>query len=187
MREQLPMNKLEFVIDDTYIRDSMENTKGFYLTEDSSLLYQSSINGDYSILLGGNWRFELIVDSYTGRCVKVQCFLDELKVLHKSLVLPESKLKKVFIKSGEMLCPGEGCHYYPFEDNVYWDKRKHILCIGNLDTIGESVEFTPQITMVIKNRHLVCLYLSLKNIPNINFSNISSTKRTFCLHRGRLA
>lgn len=43
-------------------------------------MYQSIIDGDYSILLGGNWRFELIVDSSTGLCVKFQSLLDELKV-----------------------------------------------------------------------------------------------------------
>lgn len=130
MKNHIQMNKIEFMIGDLYDRDSVKDRNDFYLTEDRSLLYQSTTNGDYSILLGGNWRFELIVDSSTGLCIKFQSFLDELKVLHKPLVLPESKARRVFIKSGEMLFPGEGCHYHPFSNKVYWDERKNILCIG---------------------------------------------------------
>ena len=87
MKNHIQMNKIEFMIGDLYDRDSVKDRNDFYLTEDRSLLYQSTTNGDYSILLGGNWRFELIVDSSTGLCIKFQSFLDELKVLHKPLVL----------------------------------------------------------------------------------------------------
>ena len=97
MKNHIQMNKIEFMIGDLYDRDSVKDRNDFYLTEDRSLLYQSTTNGDYSILLGGNWRFELIVDSSTGLCIKFQSFLDELKVLHKPLVLPESKARRVFI------------------------------------------------------------------------------------------
>ena len=88
MKNHIQMNKIEFMIGDLYDRDSVKGRNDFYLTEDRSLLYQSTTNGDYSILLGGNWRFELIVDSSTGLCIKFQSFLDELKFLHKPLVFP---------------------------------------------------------------------------------------------------
>ena len=136
MKNHIQMNKIEFMIGDLYDRDSVKDRNDFYLTEDRSLLYQSTTNGDYSILLGGNWRFELIVDSSTGLCIKFQSFLDELKVLHKPLVLPESK---------------------------------NILCIGNPESIGEVIEFTPHIIMVIKSHQLHCLYLTLNNISGIDF------------------
>lgn len=120
MKNHIQMNKIEFMIGDLYDRDSVKDRNDFYLTEDRSLLYQSTTNGDYSILLGGNWRFELIVDSSTGLCIKFQSFLDELKVLHKPLVLPESKARRVFIKSGEML----------FLEKVAIIIRFQIKCIG---------------------------------------------------------
>ena len=98
MKNHISMNRMEFMIGDLYDSDSAKDRNGFYLAGDKSLMYQSTIDGDYSILLGGNWRFELIVDSFTGLCVKFQSFLDELKVLHKPLVLPESKSRRVFVK-----------------------------------------------------------------------------------------
>ena len=169
MQKNISMNRIEFVIGDFYSSDSVKDENFFYLTKDKSLLYKTTINGDYSILLGGNWRFELIVDSSTGLCIKFQSFLDELKVLHKPLMLPESKARRVFINSDEMLYPGEGCHYHPFVNRAYWDERKKILCIGNPDEVGEVVEFTPYITMVVKRCQLVCIYLNLNNISGVDF------------------
>lgn len=169
MKNHIPMNRIEFMIGDLYDRDSAKDRSGFYLAKDKSLMYQSTINGDYSVLLGGNWRFELIVDSSTGLCVKFQSFLDELKVLHQPLVVPKSKARRVFIKSDEMLYPGEGCHYHPFENKVFWDERKDILCIGNPDEGGEVIEFAPYITMVVKKHQLVCLYLALHHVSGIDF------------------
>ena len=142
------------MIGDLYDSDSAKDRNEFYLAKDKSLMYQSIIDGDYSILLGGNWRFELIVDSSTGLCVKFQSLLDELKVLYKHLVLPESKARKVFVKSDEILYPGEGCHYYPFVNKAYWDERKNILCIGNPDAVGEAIEFASHIIMVVKKYQL---------------------------------
>ena len=157
------------MIGDLYDSDSAKERNEFYLAKDKSLMYQSIIDGDYSILLGGNWRFELIVDSSTGLCVKFQSLLDELKVLYKHLVLPESKARKVFVKSDEILYPGEGCHYYPFVNKAYWDERKNILCIGNPDAVGEAIEFASHIIMVVKKYQLVCLYLNLNNVHGIDF------------------
>ena len=169
MKNHIQMNKIEFMIGDLYDRDSVKDRNDFYLTEDRSLLYQSTTNGDYSILLGGNWRFELIVDSSTGLCIKFQSFLDELKVSHRTIDLPESTPKKIFFTSNDVLSPGGGCHYFPFENKVYWDERKSILCIGNPNIEGEVVEFVPQTISVIRNGQIVCLYLILGNIADIDF------------------
>ena len=169
MKKNIPMNQLYFIIGDMYDSDSAKVSNSFCLTKDRSLLYQSTMNGDYSILLGGNWRFELIVDSSTGLCIKFQSFLDELKVLHRALVLPESKSRRVFIKSDEVMFPGEGCHYHPYSSDVYWDERNNILCIGNPEVLGEVIEFTPNIFLVVKNNQLYCLYLTLSNVSGIDF------------------
>lgn len=172
MKPYIHISKINFLIGDSYSNELSKNKNGFYLTQDKSLLYQSTTKGDYSILLGGNWRFELIVDSSTALCVKFQCFLDELKASRKSLILPKSNAKNVIIRSDDKLFSGEGCHYYPFEDNAHWDESKKILCIGNPDSIGEAVEFTPGITVVLKNHQLVCLYLKLNNISNNDFCKL---------------
>ena len=169
MKNHIPINRIEFIVGDTYNSDSAKHRNHFYLAEDKSLMYQSTKAGDYSVLLAGNWRFELVVDSYTGLCIKFQSLLDELKVLHQSLLLPESKAKRVFIKSDEMLYPGGGCHYHPFVNKAYWDSRKNILCIGDPYVIGEAIEFAPYTTMVVKKRQLVCLYLELSHISGIDF------------------
>ncbi len=169
MKNYIPMNRIEFMIGDLYDRDSVKDRSGFYLTKDKSLMYQSTANGDYSILLGGNWRFELIIDSSTGLCIKFQSFLDGLKVLHQPLVVPESKARRVFVRSDEMLFPGEGCHYHPFANKAYWDERRKILCIGNPDEVGDVIEFAPHIIMITKKHQLVCLYLDLNNVSDIDF------------------
>lgn len=170
MKKFIPMNKkIEFIIGDLYDIDSVQDSNYFCLEKDRSLLYQSYVRGDYSILLSGNWRFELIVDSSTGLCVKYQSFLDELKVSYKTLTLPKSEPRKIYVKTDEELCPGEGCHYQPFMDKAYWDKTNRILCIGNPEAIGEAIEFTPHIIMVIKDNQLRCIYLELGNIPGLDF------------------
>ena len=175
MKSHIKENKIEFVIGELYDIDSVNCINHFKLTGDGSLLYRPIKSGDYSILLGGNWRFELIVDSSTGVCIKFQSFLDELKVVRRTLDLPDAKARRVFIKRDEMLIPGEGCHYHPFSDKVYWDERKNILCIGNPESLGEAVEFAPHIIMVVKNGQLDCLYLNLHNVSG--FDSLWSTSK----------
>lgn len=157
------MNRIRFVVGDSILLDKHESNGDFFLTKDKSLLYNKS-SGDYSILLGGNWRFELIIDSSTGLCVKVQCFLDELSVTHTMLELPRSSPKSVYVTSDEPLSPACGCHYLPFEDIAFWDPQKHLLCIGNPYSAGQAVEFTNKTIAIIENGKLMCVYLSLSSI-----------------------
>lgn len=156
-------NQISFAVGDSILPVQQNSHADFFLTKDKSLLYSGSL-GDYSVLLGGNWRFELIVDSSTGLCVKIQCFLDELNVICTALELPQYQIKNVYVTSDEPLSPSCGCHYYPFEDNVFWDAQKHILCIGNPNSVGEAVEFTPKTVAVIKNGKLFCVYLILDSL-----------------------
>lgn len=53
---------MEFIIGDSVVFNLKEDEFDFYLEKDKSLMYTKNA-GDYSVLLGGNWRFELIVDS----------------------------------------------------------------------------------------------------------------------------
>lgn len=74
--------------------------------------------------------------------MKVQCFLDELSVKYTALEIPQSQRKNVSVISNELLSPGCGCHYFPFEDIAFGDHKKHLLCIGNPYSGGQTVEFT---------------------------------------------
>ncbi len=156
-------NRIEFAVGDSILSDEQDSNGDFFLTKDKSLLYNKS-SGDYSVLLGGNWRFELIIDSYTGLCVKVQCFLDELSVTQTSLEIPQCSQKSVYVTSDEPLSPACGCHYYPFENMAFWDPKKHLLCIGNPYSSGQAVEFTNNTIAIIENGKLMCVYLSLSSI-----------------------
>ena len=139
-----------------------QSNRDFYLAKDKSLMYTKS-TGDYSVYLGGNWRFELIVDSATGVCQKFQSFLGKLNPKNKPLILPQAKKSSLIFVSDE-LTPFDGCRYSPFDDKAFWDYENRILCIGNPDASGDAVEFTPKTIAVIRNERLECMYLLLDSI-----------------------
>lgn len=132
----------------------------YYLTDDSSLLY-NGLNGDFSIILGGNWRFELLVDSYTGLCTCVQCFLDKIVMGYVDLIIPDFEKGDLFIVDRNQLEYGCGCQYLSINNTVFWDKNRKILCYGDRKCKGDPVEFTLGIIAVINDRQLKCLYLDL--------------------------
>ena len=143
----------------------------FYLADDSSLLYNNGLQGDYSVLLGGNWRFELIVDSQTGLCIHMQSYLNKLEVTAASLDLPDSIVKDLYFVSENPLEKGCGCHYHPFINMAFWDEKKKILCYGDPYSKGEAVEFTPKTIAIIKDAQLKSMYLVLDCIDGeISFS-----------------
>ncbi len=132
----------------------------FYIADDTSLLY-SGLDGDYSVLLGGNWRFELVVDSQTGLCTHIQSFLEKLEVTDADLTLPMAVSKDLYFADESSLEPGGGCHYHPFSNTAFWDKKKKVLCFGDPDGQGEAVEFTPKTIAVIKENQLKSIFLNL--------------------------
>lgn len=162
--------KVSFVVGDSSLSLQQGSHADFFLTQDKSLMYGKP-SGDYSVLLGGNWRFELIADSSTGLCVKIQCFLDKLNIICAALDLPPYQQKNIYVTSDEPLSPTCGCHYFPFEDHVFWDPQKHILCVGNPNRDGESVEFTSKTVAVIKNGELQCVYLILDGVVDVPIFN----------------
>lgn len=135
----------------------------FVLTEDKSLLYTKP-GGDFSVYLGNDWRYEIIVDSATGLCIKFQCFLDELHVIPQSLCFPHATRDCVFFSKEKPLLSGDGCHYTPYDTTVFWDQSTKILCIGNPSQKGAAIEFTDNIVMLLRDGQLLCLYLSLDNL-----------------------
>ena len=106
MNNPITLNKIEFVIGDFYAESSNSNTNSFCLANDSSLLYQSAIYGNYSILLGGNWRFELIVDSHTCLCIKFQSSALPAKALRLSCLYQFTNVKPCAVRRiGQKLQP----------------------------------------------------------------------------------
>lgn len=159
-QENTKTSKMFFSIEDPKYFRLIPSNSGFCLTEDSSLLY-NGLKGDFSVLLGGNWRFELIVDSQTGLCTHLQCFLKKLEVTAASLDLPDSIIKDLYFVGEKPLEPGCGCHYLPFNNMAFWDEKKKILCYGDPSSNGEAVEFTPKTIAIIKDAQLKCMFLDL--------------------------
>ena len=138
----------------------ISSESAFYIADDTSLLY-SGLDGDYSVLLGGNWRFELVVDSQTGLCTHIQSFLEKLEVTDADLTLPMAVSKDLYFADESSLEPGGGCHYHPFSNTAFWDKKKKVLCFGDPGCQGEAVEFTPKTIAVIKENQLKSIFLNL--------------------------
>ena len=156
---------MKFIIGEEIELDNKNNN--FCLAEDTSLIYNKD-EGDYSVLLGGNWRTELIINSSTGQLIKFQSFLAQLNIIEQEIIIPKSKKNNIYFISEEEIEPYEGCHYNPFRNDVYWDNKNKILCFGDPNITGEAIEFTEKITVIIKDEQLICIYLQLDSIDKIN-------------------
>lgn len=53
---------------------------------------------------------------------------------------------------------------YPLTILFFWDKNRKILCYGDRNCKGDTVEFAPGIIAVINDRQLKCLYLDLSRV-----------------------
>lgn len=159
-----------FVIEDPKYCRLISPDSTFCLADDSSLLY-NGLHGDFSVLLGGNWRFELIVDSQTGLCTHIQSFLKGMEVIADSLDIPDSAKKDLHFVGEKPLEPGCGCHYHPFSNMTFWDEEKKTLCFGDPCSKGEAIEFTPKTIAIIKDNQLKSMYLILDGLDReISFS-----------------
>lgn len=141
------------------------NPQGIFSLEDDKSLLYSIKGGDFSVLLGDDWRFELNVDSNTGKCINIQGLLVGL-IKDTDLEVPKKVIGELFFCNDE-LTPGTGCQYFPFKSGVFYDSKKQILCIGEKDTKGMSIEFADKIIAVIENEDLKAIYLDLKGINNL--------------------
>ena len=167
LESNVDREQIVFTVGDEIFPNERYFKNDFILTKDKSLLYKKAA-GDYSVFLGDNWRFELIVDSLTGCCQKIQCFLDELAVHCTTLDMPHAAKRALHITNSQPLSPAGGCHYFPFDDIVYWDSQKYLLCIGNPRNPGEIVEFTYKTFAVVDNGNLKCTYLVLDGLVGQN-------------------
>lgn len=161
---------MRFKIGDQYsYNDNKLDT--FYLTDDLSLLYRSHVvnYNIYNISLGGNWRFQLMANCNTGQCLAVECYLDKLyKVVnYQSLIIPKFERRKLYFIANERMQQGSGCYYVPFCNEVFYDIKNKVLCLGDNNADGKAIEFMQNIIAIIDNGNLKCIYLILDSIADI--------------------
>ncbi len=146
--------------------------EGFFsLYKDSSfysLIYSKPL-GDFTILLGGDWRLEISVDSRTGKCI---CFQGNMvgNIKELNLNIPSSRKGDLFFRYQNYIA-GTGCHYLSIIDNIYYDSKEKIVCIGNPLTEGIAIEFTENTIVVLSDDKLVAVYLKLINLPELTKFN----------------
>lgn len=160
---------MKFDIGNKYCIDD-KNLVLFKLCDDSSLLYNNYL-GDFSIYnisLGGNWRFQLIVDSNTGRCVKVESYLAGIVAGRSSISIARSERRELYFLTEEKMQMGSGCYYTPFSNEVCYDETKKILCYGEHNATGIAIEFAPRIIAIVNDGDLKCIYLLLHDNPKIS-------------------
>ena len=84
----------------TYVLTQRAVEGHFSFTQDQSLLYPTN-GADFSVLLGGNWRFELMVKSSSGKCLAFQAFLGELNIERICLEFPIGHKGELFFCCGK--------------------------------------------------------------------------------------
>lgn len=133
----------------------------FSIMADHSLLY-STQGGNFSVLLGGDWRFELNVDGNTGRCINFQgTMIGDIQ--EKDMEIPSHHKGDVFLYRKDKFLIGSGCQYPFIEDHAYYDSIHKILCVGNPYSNGTAIEFADKTVAVICNNTLIAMYLDLKD------------------------
>ena len=138
----------------------------FVLNHDTSLEHTTAENGDFSVYLGGNWRFELSVDCATGRCVKLTGFMSKLTAKQKSLAVPKAEPSVLICRSDRLLSEHFGCYSADPTNSVFFDPERLILCLGDPEAAGTAVEFADRTVAVIDSGHMRCVYLLLDNLEN---------------------
>ncbi len=134
---------------------------GFRLTSNTSLEYIGSGEGDFSVYLAGNWRFELSVDCSSGRCARLTGFMSKLTAKQADLNIPAAEPKVMYCRSDRLMSENFGCYSaYPV-NSVYFDPKKLVMCIGDPEAEGEAGEFLDDAVAVINAGRLVCIYLRL--------------------------
>lgn len=144
-----------------------------YIVEDTSVLFKESIEIkedfsfreiDFSILLGGNWRFSLDACSKTGKCIVFICFLDTSKYKAEKLIIPQNRKGELFFVPDDIMERGSGTHYFPFENTCYYDETADVICYGNPYIHGETIEFATNTYAVLRAEQLVAIYIKISNI-----------------------
>lgn len=160
---------MNFNIGESYFINN-DKLGGFNLADDSSLLYNNywADYRIYNISLGGNWRFQLIADCDTGRCIKIESFLSGLIVKCLPLFVPKFERRELYFVTDEVMQQGSGCYYFPFLNEACYDHSNKILSFGDHNAIGQAIEFAPNIISIINDGALKCVYLLLDDITDVS-------------------
>lgn len=135
----------------------------YYLSENTTLLHTSGQGCDFRVYLGGNWRFDLEIDSRNGECLRLGGFMSKLTAKRAVLEVPDAEAKKLVCRSEKMV-PGRACYSDSPTNSVLFDPREKILCIGDPEISGEAVEFSDRTVAVVKDGRLACVYLMLDDV-----------------------
>ena len=144
-----------------YIITGKCDTGFFSIMKDRSLLY-STQGGNFSILLGGDWRFELNVDRNTDRCINFQGTLIG-NIQENEFEIPPHHKGNLYFRHNDEIVIGSGCHYLFIENNLYCNSTREVLCVGNPHSEGIAIEFADKIIAVVHDNNLVAIYLNMKD------------------------
>lgn len=86
-------------------------------------------------------------------------------VISKELEIPKSKRGELYFADDDEMVQYGGTTYMPFEDTCYYDECNDILCIGNFNKGGETVEFAANTYAVINQNDLVAVFMKIWQLP----------------------
>lgn len=139
-----------------------------YMTEDTSILFESNseieTGLDYTVSLGGNSRFLIDLSHNTGRCGKMRCFMDGQSVFLRKLNIPENNKGKLYFLSDEEMTAYSGEMYFPFKNMCYYDEKNSVICLGNPDLQGDTIEFLSNTFAVIGGDKLSAIFMKVKSL-----------------------
>lgn len=139
-----------------------------YMTEDTSIIFKYSEEAnlplDYTISLGGSSRYLMDLFHKTGKCGPLRCIMAGIKVIQEELKLPQSRKGELYFKSAEEMVQYSGTMYMTFKDTCYYDEKNHVLCIGNPNQEGESVEFVRNTYAVVNRNELVAVFMKVDRL-----------------------
>lgn len=135
------------------------------MTSDTSLLFDPwPIDINFSILLAGNWRYSLEMNSKTKKCIAFTGFFNELECELADLDILNSQKGELFFYDDMIkFISGSGCHYEKFTDKCYIDIKKNIIYIGKKNFSGNIIEFAKDTFAVISESSLEGIFVKISD------------------------
>ncbi len=140
---------------------------GKSITKDMSILFESTTAIDAFSLHPYHWSFELTTKELSETKYLIRyamgdmCFVD---CNHTDLTIPQSQKGEIYIIFSEPVC-ADGIYYnkyVPFVEKKYYDQKKQIFAIGNININGICVEFAMnQFAVFDKLGDLSAIYVKL--------------------------
>lgn len=139
-----------------------------YMADDTSIIFKCAKGMDwsldYTVSLGDSSRFLIDLSHKTGKCGPLRCFMNGVKVISKKLEIPKSKRGELYFADDDEMEQYDGTTYMLFEDTCYYDELNDILCIGNFNKGGETVEFVTNTYAVVNQNALVAVFMKVDQL-----------------------